>query len=231
MRRRSVMVRSAVVAMIGSLSAALASCSQPAAPAAAHTPASIAPLPERGAAGQTADADLSALERCIAAGQCQRVHTETFSNATIEIYQQSSELPAVHVVTTYADGQPTVWSLKEEHAASFLGLTCGLANCLLDVVVGPETRASIDMRMVSHALTGRIEGAAVGPALSTQAVDLDADGVLDLVSAKHLVQSDGTELFYYQTYLNDDRQLTTTGCTAPSTDATPPTALQTRTCP
>ena len=231
MSHRSVMVRSTLLAMMGILCLLASSCSQPQPQRSAQTPVSIAPLPEHDVAESTDAASMKAFKRCVAATECQLVHTEMFSNATIEIYQRSGAMPEVHVLTTYADGTPTLWSLQDEHAASFLGLTCGLANCLMSVVVGPETLANLDMRMVSHTLSGKIEGAAVGPALSTSAADLNADGVLDLVTTQHLVSSDGTELIYYQTYVNDDRQLTITGCTAPSIDALAPTAPQTRTCP
>ena len=87
------------------------------------------------------------------------------------------------------------------------------------------------MRMVSDQLSGKIEGAAVGPALQTQAADLNADGVLDLTVTEHLIQGDGTELIYYRTYVNDERDLVATGCTVPNSLAQPPTELQVRTCP
>jgi hypothetical protein len=197
----------------------------------ALTPASIPQLPEQDVAPPIDDAAVTALERCISNAGCTLVHTRAFSNATVEVYQENSTPPAVHVQTIFADSVPSVWSLKDEHSATFKSMTCGLANCLLDVVVGPELLATIDMRMVSDQLSGKIEGAAVGPALQTQAADLNADGVLDLTVTEHLIQGDGTELIYYRTYVNDERDLVATGCTVPNSLAQPPTELQVRTCP
>lgn len=232
MKRRQAATAAASITLALS-TALLAGCASDE-PVAAQKPqptASIPALPEQQPAPSTGDAALAALERCIAGRVCQLMSTQTFSNATIEIYQENADLPAVHVLTSAADGEPTVWSLKDEHAASYQSITCGLANCLLDVMVGPESIATVDLRMVSRSLTGHIEGAAVGGALATSSVDLNADGVLDLVTTQHLVQADGTELFYFRTYLNDDRTLVATGCTLPSADTTPPVTPQTRTCP
>lgn len=195
------------------------------------TPASIAPLPEQHQAPAPYAPTKEEVDRCVTAGQCALVRTEKFSNATVEIYQKYAEQPEIHVVTTAADGEPAVWSLQDEHSASFQSLTCGLANCLMTVIVGPETIATIDMRMVASQLTGMIEGAAVGPSLATTDVDLNEDGVLDLISTEHLVQADGTEALYYRTYVNDDRALVPTGCTVPSPTPAAPTSLQTRVCP
>ena len=231
MGRRMFAAAVAVLAIAGAVIAFVMSDRQPPSAASASTPASIAPLPEHQGGPPSDPAALPDLHRCIATGECQLMQTERFSSATVEIYQQLTTQPAVHVLTTYADSQPTVWSLKDEHAASYQSMTCGLANCLLNVIVGPEAIATIDMRMVSQSLTGRIEGAAVGPSLATTAVDLDADGVLDLVTTEHLIQSDGTELLFYRTYVNIDRTLTPTGCTTPSVAPTTPTNLETRTCP
>lgn len=198
----------------------------------AIAPASIPQLPEQNVAPPSSgDAEAAELDRCIAVGGCSLVHTRAFSNATVEVYQELSTPPAVHVRTVFADGVPAVWSLQDEHSASFKSMSCGLANCLMEVVVAPELVAIIDMRMVSDRLSGAIEGAAVGPALHTQAADLNQDGVLDLTVTEHLIQGDGTELIYYRTYVNEDRMLVSTGCTTPSVLAQPPTDLQIRTCP
>lgn len=197
----------------------------------AITPASIPQLPEQQADPPANDKAVEALDRCIATEVCTLVHADVFSNAAIEVYQQQSTPPAVHVRTVFADAVPSVWSLQDEHAAVFASMACGLANCLLEVIVGPELLATIDMRMVADQLAGKIEGAAVGPALQTQAADLNQDGVLDLTTTQHLVQADGTELLYYRTYVNEKRSLVPTGCTIPSPVTEPPTELQVRTCP
>lgn len=46
-----------------------------------------------------------------------------------------------------------------------------------------------------------------------------------------MVQSDGTELIYYRTYVNEERTLVATGCTTPAALTQPPAELQVRTCP
>lgn len=197
----------------------------------AVAPGSIPQLPEQNTNPPGGDLALEALDRCIEANSCTLVHTRAFSNATVEVFQEASTPPAIHVRTVYADSVPSVWSLKDEHAATFKSMSCGLANCLLEVVVSPELYATIDMRMVANQLSGKIEGAVVGPALQTQAADLDADGILDLATTEHLVQADGTEMTYYRTYFNDHRMFVATGCTLPSTTPKPPSQLQVRTCP
>lgn len=231
MRRRVIAAVVAVVALCLAAVVLILTGQDSPQPAAEPTPASIGALPERQPMPEPNSVTKDEIDRCVTAGQCALVHTENFSNATVEVYQKYADLPEVHVVTTAADGAPTVWSLRDEHSASFQALTCGLANCLMTVVVGPETLATIDMRMVASQLTGMIEGAAVGPSLATTVIDLDEDGVLDLISTEHLVQADGTETFYSRTYVNDDRTLTATGCTVPSTTPMAPTSLQTRVCP
>ena len=232
MQRRHLAALIAAVTAVAALSVFLLTGgdSQPK-QALALAPASIPQLPEQDVTPPTDDAAVKELDRCISTSECTLVHTRAFSNATVEVYQQYSTPPAVHVRTVFADSVPSVWSLKEEHSATFKSMSCGLANCLLEVVVGPEIYATIDMRMVSDQLSGKIEGAAVGPALQHQVADLNADGVLDLSTTEHVVQGDGTELTYYRTYVNQERTLVATGCTIPSAVSQPPTELQVRTCP
>lgn len=231
MQRRHLAALTAVVAATVALSMLLFGGNSAPKQALAATQASIPQLPEHQATPPAGDAAVKELERCIGSDECALVHTRAFSNATVEVYQQYSTPPAVHVRTVFADAVPSVWSLQDEHSATFKSMSCGLANCLLDVIVGPETLATIDMRMVADQLSGKIEGAAVGPALQTQAADLNKDGVLDLATTEHMVQADGTELIYYRTYVNDERTLVATGCTIPTALAQAPTELQIRTCP
>lgn len=231
MRNRLIAAAAAVITLAGVAAVLLLQRDAPTKAIPSAAPVSIAPLPEHVQAPPTDPAALTELDRCVAAGQCQLVQTEKFGKATVEVYQQNSALPAVHIRTSFADGAPQVWSLEDEHAATFRAMSCGLANCLLDVVVGPEAVASIDMRLVSNTLVGNIEGAAVGPSLSSTAADLNSDGVLDLVTAEHLIREDGSELFFYRTFVNQDRQLVATGCTVPAADAVAPQTLQVRTCP
>ncbi|WP_134322724.1 hypothetical protein [Cumulibacter soli] len=192
---------------------------------------SIPQLPEQRVTPPTDPNAVADLDHCLDAGDCTLVHTRAFSNATIEVFQEESTPPVVHVRTVQSNGDPSVWSLKDEHAATFKAMTCGLANCLLDVTVGSEMVATIDLRMVADTLSGKIEGAAVGGSLHTQAADLNKDGVLDLIATEHLVKSDGTELTYYRTYVNQDRDLVPTGCTLPAELEQAPSSLQSRTCP
>ena len=231
MQRRHLAAITAVVAATVALSMLLFGGNSAPKQALAATQASIPQLPEHQATPPAGDAAVKELERCIGSAECALVHTRAFSNATVEVYQQYSTPPAVHVRTVFADAVPSVWSLQDEHSATFKSMSCGLANCLLDVIVGPETLATIDMRMVADQLSGKIEGAAVGPALQTQAADLNKDGVLDLATTEHMVQADGAELIYHRTYVNDERTLVATGCTIPTALAQAPTELQIRTCP
>lgn len=231
MQRRHLAALIAAVTVVAAISVLLFGGGGSPKNALAVTPGSIPQLPEQKVAPQVDDAAVKELDRCIDDSSCTLVHTRAFSNATVEVFQQASTPPAIHVRTVFADSVPSVWSLKDEHAATFKSMSCGLANCLLEVVVSPEMFATIDMRMIANQLSGKIEGAAVGPALQTQAADLDSDGVLDLATTEHLVQADGSELIYYRTYVNDQRTFVATGCTLPSDSPKPPTALQVRTCP
>lgn len=204
-------------------------------PQAAWRPLAITahPLESLPSAEPAQHTDADSLQGCVQTGECAIIAGLQLGGYTVDVLQDTRvpNLPAVHFVTRYADAQPRVWTLRDEHGGTLTGITCSETSCIAQLAVTGELTVMLDVRVRDGMVQGLVDGAGMTHSPVVQMVDLDRDGFLDVIVTEK-TYSDAVAQVYYRTLRNDDGMLVTSGCSAATEFAAdPPRSLLSGPCP
>jgi hypothetical protein len=130
------------------------------------------------------------------------------------------------------DGRPISWQVTDEQVAG--DLACSprpVPNCVVVAGAGAHASIAAGYTRAGHKLVKYGEVPSDTPA--TDPVDLNADGLIDVVTAINTYQpSYATGTVYWQTFQSTGSSFASTGCTAPRHTLPPePTGPLTGSCP